>query len=64
VKVDFSKVVKGEYVWEKWIRNAVLGVDGLLVLDGLEPGDIVATVKKDVSSKKTKVECIRCTAKN
>ncbi|MBU3928188.1 MAG: hypothetical protein KKB74_10310 [Bacteroidetes bacterium] len=55
-KVDFLKVIKGEYIWGKWIGDAALGTDGLLVIDGLEPGDIVATGQKDASGKKTKVE--------
>ncbi|MBA4385908.1 MAG: hypothetical protein C0410_14310 [Anaerolinea sp.] len=55
-KVDFSNVIKGEYTWGEWIGDANLGTDGLLVIEGLEPGDIVATGQKDAAGKKTKVE--------
>lgn len=55
-KVDFSKDPYGIYSWGQWIGDAKLGTDGLLVIDGLEPGDIMATSQKDAAGKKTKVE--------
>ncbi|MBU0974064.1 MAG: hypothetical protein KKC20_25770 [Proteobacteria bacterium] len=55
-KVDFTKSPQGESAWGKWIGDADLGTDGLLVIEGLEPGDVVATGQKDVAGKKTKVE--------
>jgi len=49
---DFSKATKGEYRFGEWIGDAAIGCDGLLVIEVLETGDIVATGQKDASGKK------------
>jgi len=55
-KVYFLKNPQGEYAWGKWIGDAELGTDGLLVIEGLESGDIVARGQKDSKGKNTRID--------
>ena len=46
-KVDFSKNKKGDFLWGEWIGDHYNGGQGTLILENINPGDIIAEGQKD-----------------